>query len=189
MKPIDEKVDVNFMQALRCVNHRLPQRYQLRRTGYAFALGLRYGLIGAATSHHLLVNCDATEEHDVLGLVHHWPAMVEEHVRWAVIPRLPFQPSPAFPSLVGRLAYRPLQQYLALYRRLCPLEQALQIAADVYAHDHPSAATDGWPWWYRGRASKRFREASEDSIRYACSFFERRELDIEEVPEIAVLDE
>ena len=189
MKPIDEKVDVNFMQALRCVTYRLPQRYNLKRTGYAFALGLRYGLIGAATSHHLLVNCDVTEEHEVLGLVHHWPAMVEEHVRWAVIPRLPFQPSPAFPSLVGRLAYRPLQAYLALYRRICPLDQALQIATDIYVQDHPSAAYEGWPWWSRRTAAKRFREAGEDSIRYAKFFFERRQSDLDELPEIAVLDE
>ena len=189
MKPIDEKVDVNFMQALRCVSFRLPQRYNLRRTGYAFALGLRYGLVGAATSHHLLINCDPIEEHDVFGLVHHWPAMVEEHVRWAVIPRLPFQPSPAFPSLVGRLAYRPLQAYLALYKRLCPLEQALQIATDIYVQDHPNAAHEGWPWWSRTGAQRRFREAGEDSIRYAQSFFERREANLEELPEIAILDE
>jgi len=189
MKPIDEKVDVNFMQALRCVTHRLPQRYNLRRTGYAFALGLRYGLIGAATSHHLLTQCEAAEEHDVLGLVHHWPAMVEEHVRWAVIPRLPFQPSAAFPSLVGRLAYRPLQAYLALYRRLCPLEQALQIASDIYIQDHPSAAYEGWPWWARAKAMRRFREAGEDSVRFAKLFYERRQSDLEEVAEIAVLGE
>jgi len=189
MKPIDEKVDVNFMQALRCVTYRLPQRYDLRRTGYAFALGLRYGLIGAATSHHLLVNCEATEEHQVLGLVHHWPAMVEEHVRWAVIPRLPFQPSPAFPSLVGRLAYRPLQSYLALYRRLCPLEQALHIATEIYVQDHPSAAHEGWPWWARAKAVRRYREASEDSIRFTQRFFDRQELDLEEVAEIAILGE
>lgn len=189
MRPIDEKVDVNFMQALRCAGHRLPGGYGLKRTGYSHALGLRYGLIGASAAHHLLMHCERGEEHDVLGLVHQWPVMVEEHVRWAIVPRLDFRPSTAFPSLVARLAYRPLQAYLGLYRRLCPIDQALRIAHDSYVDEHPAAAFDGWPIWMRSKAVKRFYHAAEDSLRYARGFFERREMDIDEVPEIALLDE
>ena len=189
MKPIDERVDVTYMHALRCVEYRLPLSSSLKRPGFVFSLGLRFGLIGAAASHHLLIEADDQEEREALNLIQNWPCIVEDHVRWSLISRFPFEPSPSLPSLIGRLSYRPLQTYLGLYRRLCPLEYSLSIARDEYFRDHPSAMTEGWSWFRRRSAIETFKQVADESVRYALHFFERREADLEELPEIALIGE
>lgn len=189
MRPLNEQVDVNFMHALRCVAYRLPDPSALRKSGYAFSLGLRYGLVGAAAGHHLLQTCEPDQERDAYGLIHHWPLMVEEHVRWAVLPKLPFETEQTFPALVSRIAHRVLQAHLALYRRLCPLEQALSLAKESVLQDHPRIGFADWPWWKRSSAYRKFKQISEDSMKYAVNFFSRREAGEDEVPEIALIGE
>ena len=89
MDPIDVRVDTTFTQALRCVQYRLPFSEGYRVPGYLFALGIRYGMVGMAASHHLLVTADDHEEARVLSLAESWPELVEDHVRWDVAHRLP----------------------------------------------------------------------------------------------------
>lgn len=189
MKPLDEKLDVNFMQALKCVGFRLHNRHQLKRNAYAHLLGLRYGLVGAAATHQLLTRCEVVEEQEALALIRSWPIMVEEHVRWAAGPRLSFSRGDACASLVASVAGRTMQTYLMLYRRICPLDSALAIARDVFLEEHRGIAGEGWLWWQKARARKRFRTAADESLAIALHFYDRREADLDEVPEIALIGE
>jgi hypothetical protein len=189
MKPIEERADIAFMQGLRCVEYRIPKAERLREPGYLLALALRYGLIGVAATHHLLLSADPDEESDVLALMRCWPRMVEDHVRWDVLHRLPYEELRAAPALIGRLAYKPLGTYLPLYRKLFPLEQALRVACDEYCQGHRSSIGEGWLWFLRPLGAKKFRQLCEESRDFALHFFERREAGLDELPEIALIGE
>jgi hypothetical protein len=189
MRPIDERLDTNFMQALKCLGYRLPDRHNLKRAGYIHALGFRYGVLGAAAAHQLLVSCENLEEPDALSLVHSWPMMIEEHARHVLMPRVPFQVGSDFAPTVSRLGYEALQSYLALYRRLCPLDCALSLIRDDFLENQSGAAGEGWFLWQRSKAKRAFREAADESVRFALHFYDRREAELEELPEIALIGE
>ncbi len=189
MEPIDVRADTTFSQALLCVECRLPSPEGFKAPGYIFALGMRYGLIGLAASHHLLVTSEGYEEIRVLATIDCWPDLVEEHLRMAVGRRLPFATNSMIPELVGRIAGLPLRSYLPLYRRLCPLSSALKIVADAIAGDNRAMIFEGWPWFRRKAALRVFEASLEGSKDYAMHFFERREAEVEEVPEIALIGE
>jgi hypothetical protein len=189
MKPIYERADIAFMQALRCVEFRIPKLGRLKRPGYLVALGLRYGMIGVAASHHLLITADDDEEVELLDLIASFPRMVEDHVRWDVEHRLPIETSKMLPIYLAKLSAHPLEIYFPLYRRLCPLDHCLNHVIDAYTREHDSAIRDGWNLFQRRRAMKDFQDAAEQSATYAKHFFERRQADLDEVPEIALIGE
>ncbi|HVT10899.1 MAG TPA: hypothetical protein VHE55_01425 [Fimbriimonadaceae bacterium] len=189
MEPIDVRADTAFAQALLCVEYRLPPPGGFKAPGYIFALGMRYGLIGMAASHHLLVTSEVYEEIRVLATIDCWPDFVEDHLRAVVGRRLPFATNSSIPDLVGRVAGLPLRSYLPLYRRLCPLSSALKIVADAICRDNRAMIFEGWPWFRRKAALRVFEASVEESKDFAMHFFERREADLEEVPEIALIGE
>jgi hypothetical protein len=189
MKPIEERADIAYMQALRCVEFRIPKADGTRQPGYLVALALRYGLVGMAATHHLLLSADLDEEPDVLALMRCWPRMVEDHVRWDVLHKLPFDDLRAAPSQVGRLAYKPMATYLPLYRRLYPLEQCLNACIEEFRQAHSPSVAEGWLWFLRPLAFRHFHRLCQESHQYALHFFERREANLEELPEIALLGE
>lgn len=189
MDPIDVRADTTFTQALRCVEYRLPSPEGFRAPGYVFALGLRYGLLGVAASHHLLITSETYEEMSVLATIESWPVFVEDHVRMDIAHRLPFATNSNIPRLVGQVAGMPIRAYLPLYRRLCPLAAALAIIAEGITSDNRAMVFEGWSWVRRKAAWRMFGASVEESKRYAMHFFERREADLEEVPEIALIGE
>jgi hypothetical protein len=189
MRPIEYRTDTDFQQALRCVAYRLPKRDTLKESGRLLALGLRYGLLGAAAIHHLLLSASEDEERQVLDSAASWPQMVAEHVRSDTAPRLGFPPEPDIALRVGRWSQYILQVAVPLYKRLCPLEVCLSVAADDFITDHSRDIRQGWNLFLRGRAERLFREDTDNAVGYALNFFERRQHDLEEVPEIALLGE
>lgn len=189
MDPIDVRADTTFTQALRCVEYRLPDPEGFRAPGYVFALGLRYGLLGVAASHHLLITSETYEEMSILATIDSWPLFVEDHVRLDVARRLPFATNSNIPQLIGQVAAMPIRGYLPLYRRLCPLSVALGIVAEAIARDNKAMIFEGWPWFRRKAAWRIFGASVDESKSYALHFFDRREADLEEVPEIALIGE
>ena len=81
MRPIEERVDLIFWQALKCVEYRIPKEPALKRPGTLLSLGLRYGLMGAAAAHYLIMTSTETESEELGELFFSWPGMVEDHVR------------------------------------------------------------------------------------------------------------
>ena len=67
MRPIEYRVDTAYMQALKCVEFRLPRDPRLPRDEYLLSLGLRYGLAGAAATHQLLLSAGEDDEEPVGG--------------------------------------------------------------------------------------------------------------------------
>ena len=187
MRPIEERVDLVFIQALRCVEYRLPRSPELRRPGALLALGLRYGLVGAAAAHHLIVTATETESEELGALFFGWPMMVEDHVRFEVQHRLAFDTSEAMPMLLGRIAKRPLQIHLSQHPELVPVERCLQIVVEEFMREHDATIISGWPVYHRRRARRIFEQLAYDSLGFAVRFYERRECGIEEVPEIALI--
>ncbi len=189
MNPLEQKADATYLQALYCAEYRMPRAIGLRPSANLLALALRYGLVGAAATQHLLLSVGSEEERGVFSFAQGWPEMVEEHARQFMVNRLPFNASPSVPPLIGQLAYQPVGVTLRLYRHFCPLDRCLEAAAEQFAIDHKKALIAGVPLFQRRKVLKAFREVSRESIRFARNFFERRQFDLEEVPEIALLGE
>lgn len=187
MRPIEERVDFVFLQALRCVEYRIPRPEGMRRPGLLLALGMRYGLMGAAAAHYLILSATESESVELGELFRGWPSMVEDHVRYDVRHRLPFPSSDAMPMLLGRLAKRPLQIHLSQHPELVPVHRCLEIVAEEFSREHEAAICADWPFYLRARAKRTFDAVGRESLNFACRFYERREYGIEEVPEIALI--
>lgn len=190
MRPIEEKADVTTMQALRCVEFRVPAPLCLERSGHMLALSLRYGLVGVAAFHHLLIHSfDDEEELEAMTAMEAWGDVVEDHVRWEVRPRLAMNVSDDLPEMVGRFAQESLGALVPLYRRLYPLERSLELLAAKFITDHRPSIERSWNPLVRRRRAAAFRHLAADSVYFACGFFDRRQDDLQEVPEIALIGE
>lgn len=190
MQPINERADAAYMQGLLCVEHRSRTMGMLQGPAYLVALALRYGLIGAAATHHVLLSTgNKEEERWAFELALRWPEMVEEHLRQFVRYRLPFHVDHRVPRISGDLAFQPVSTALRLYHNCYPLDRSLRAAAAQFAQDHQKMILKGVPWHKKRRVMAEFNEVAEQSVRYALNFFERREVDLEEVPEIVLLGE
>ncbi len=189
MRPIEYLADVEFAQALRCVEYRLPNGDGMRSAAYLATLALRYGLMGAAATHHLLSSTDPDEEPYVLESVIAWPKMVAKHVAIELVHRLPHPNRNDASLLLAKWARRPLVITLPLYRRLYPLEVCLEAAIDDFISEFERTISEGCLLWNRRKAFHRFMDDACQSAQYAINFFERRQFGLEEVPEIALLGE
>jgi len=189
MKPIEYRSDIEFIQAVRCVEYRLPPIGQLRKQGYVLTLGLRYGLVGIAATFHLLETASGEDERTVLNATKSYAQIVEDHVRFELLNRVPLPVDLGFPVAIGRCAERPLRIALPLLQRLCPLETCLEEAAERYTSENIYGIKMNWPWYRRRAAIREFRSYTQESLSFALHFFERRQYDLEEVPEIALLGE
>ena len=189
MDPIDVRADTTFTQALRCVEYRLPSSNGYRPPGYVLALGVRYGMIGIAAAHHLLITAEDHEESGVVSMMDSWSSLVEDHVRWDLSHRLPFTTNSNVPHLIGRISALPLRAYFPLYKRLCPLSRALELVAEALALENKAMIYEGWSWFKRKSALKMFEATMQESADYAMHFFDRRQADLDEVPEIALIGE
>jgi hypothetical protein len=189
MDPIDVRADTTFSQALRCVQYRLPQSQGFKAPGYVLALGVRYGMIGMAASHHLLVTSEEYEEGRAISMVDCWPNLVEDHVRWDMIHRLPFTTNSNVPHLIGRISALPLRAYLPLYERLCPLSKALDLVGEALVEENKAMIFEGWSWFKRKGSLRLFSATMQETRDFALNFFERRQADLDEVPEIALIGE
>jgi hypothetical protein len=189
MRPIEFRADSEFDQALKCVQYRVPQPDNFRSKGYLLSLALRYGLLGSAMAHHLLLLCDADEEQPALDAIATWPQAVERHAAWHLYERLAVYGEPEMPVLVARWSRRPLQIAVPLYRRMYPLEVCLEMASDDFMTQHSDGIREDWPLWHKARAMSDFADEARQSVMYAMNFFERRSLGLEELPEIALLGE
>ncbi len=189
MRPIEYQADVEFTQALRCVEYRLPRGEGIRPRAYLATLALRYGLLGAAAAHYLLDSTDSCEEPFVLESVIAWPKMVAEHVSIELGGRIPYHDGYEATLLLARWSKRPLQVTVPLYRRMYPLEVCLGAAIDDFAAEFEGTIGEGCLLWNKRKALRQFMVEAERSARYAMNFLERRQLGLDEVPEIALLDE
>jgi hypothetical protein len=189
MKPIEYRSDIEYIRAVRCVEYRLPKQGQLRKQGFVLALGHRYGLMAIAATFHLLETASSEDERLVLSSARAWPRIVEDHVRFELLSRIPFQVDLMFPTAVSRCAERPLRIALPLLKQLSPLEACLEESTERYIAENMYGIKMNWPWYKRRAAVREFRKHAQESVTYALHFFERRQYDLDEVPEIALLGE
>ena len=189
MKPIQERAELALVQGLRCVQHRLPNRYAFRPNAYTCALALRYGLVGAAAAYYALEMADLHEERDLKNVFVYWPLMVADHFRQEVHYRLPHTPDGVSAGMVGKLAGAPLRISLALRRQFLPLPKVMEIATEVFYRDNKPELLSDVFILQRPRTARLFRDAAQESTHFAMHFFERRRAALEEVSEIALLGE
>jgi|SRR5579862_5156712 len=189
MDPIDVRVDMAFAQALRCVEFRLPGQDGFRASGYLLSVGARYGLVGIASFHHLLITASEEEEGGIMSHAATWQGMVEDHLQWEVAGRLAIPINREASRHAGRIAALSLRGYYPLYRKLWPLVSVLDRVGEAIISENREMITEGWPWLKRKHAMNLFRLSLADSIAFALHFFERREASLDEVPEIALIGE
>lgn len=176
--------------ALRCVEYRVPKLHLLRTPAYLLSLALRYGLVGAAATHHLLLEARNEEEvQDVLDAVSRYPDMVEEHLVQFVEERLPVLIQPEAPYMIGRIAYRPLSLAVAGFEQFVPIEETLGKIARNFGQENRRAMFVRTPLFHRRRTLAEFQVVAEKSLTYALNFFERRQAELDEVPQIALIGE
>ncbi|MGV3615864.1 MAG: hypothetical protein ACO1SV_11065 [Fimbriimonas sp.] len=189
MRPIEYRTDIDFRQALRCVEFRIAPLRQLRPRGFTLGLGLRYGLVGTAAVHHLLQGATPEEERAVLESAIGWSQVVTDHIQHMAIGRLPMEVQTDVADHIGRLAQLPVHSAVPLLRRHCPLEVCLQIGVDDFIQSHRQDIRQGWGW-FKGRSGERlFADLAAASMTVATNFHARRSFDLEEVREIALLGE
>lgn len=189
MRPIDQRIDQTFAQALKCVEFRLPH---VRHAGPQFSelcLGLRYGLVGVAAAHHLLLTCNDRDSQELMPHLRSFGNVVADRVQAALGNRWPFNPDRDFRFRIGELAREPLISFLPLFRRLCPLELCLSVVSSEFALVHGPVITAGRVLFGRRAALREFERISDESYGFALCFFERRQAGLEEVPEIALIGE
>jgi hypothetical protein len=187
--PIEFRVDLAFVQALRCVEHRIPTDCRLQHSGFVLALGLRYGLAGAAATHQLLVSADESEVEAIRNATKDWEQLVSSHVRLNLIRRMPSGRLPVSHEQVGIYSGHAFREYFSSYHRHCALPMCLDEAARAFCTRHHAEIGKGWAWYRARRARTVFSATTAESIRFASLFYDRRKADLEEVPEIALLGE
>ena len=161
----------------------------MSESAFELALGLRYGLVGVAGAHHVVLSADAEELEALPGALAVWSDLVEEHARETVEPKLRAETRDAFSIIVADYAQKPLSAYLALQQQLYPFEYYLEIVLSLFLKSHRGLVVKGVPFLKRPAARNHFHETSRSSLGFAVRFFERREADLEEVPEIVLLGE
>jgi len=189
MRPIEFRADIAYLQALRCVEYRVPKPARFRPPGYFAALGLRYGLVGIAATYHLLETACGEDENRVLNATRSWSRLVEDHVRYEIPGLLPVESGAATPHAVAQLAERPLRLALPMLHRVNSLETCLREICDQYVKENTSSIRSGWPWYRWHGARQEFLRTMNESLSFTLHFFERRQYDLQEVPEIALLGE
>jgi hypothetical protein len=189
MKPIEERAETAFLNALRCVQYRIPKPDGLKKPAYPYAVAMRYGLIGAAAAFQVMTNADTEEQRRLQHTFKSWPIMVEEHVLWNIMDRVPLDEFVSVPTLVGQVSERPVRIASIMQRQRYTLDRCLELAQEVFVRDHIEPITEGWGWFGKNAGLTKFREIGEESIHYAMHFFDRLEAGLEEVPEIALLGE
>ncbi len=177
------------MQALRCVEFRSRLEPELTPLGTSLALGLRYGLVGITAFHHLLITSEDAEEPEVAAAMEGWGDVVEDHFRFEVRPRHGPGSFDLTPGEIGALSTESLRLFVPLYVRLLPLEHMLTAIAERYMAKHRRAITGSFNPLTRRRRLEAFRRSADTSISYALNFFERRQVGLEEVREIALIGE
>ncbi|MDR3688879.1 MAG: hypothetical protein P4L46_05830 [Fimbriimonas sp.] len=189
MKPIEFRTDIEYLQALRCVEYRIPRKSRFRKPGYLAALGLRYGLVGVAATYHLLQVANDEDECCVVGAMRSWPRLVEDHVRFDLLDRLPFPTDSRMPVVVSELSERPLRLSVPYLYGLCSLERCLCEVSEAYSSENRDSIRMNWPWYRYRAAGNEFLRCKEESLRFALHFYERRLYDLQEVSEIVLLGE
>jgi len=151
------------------------------------ALGLRYGLVGCATAHHLLISESPLTERSVKKQVGNLGTLIDCHVETL---------KPEFRRrIVGHewrvpaAAMEILEMYVPQYRWLFALDLSLSMIIDQFSEAHRHEIAMGCGFFGRWRSRREFQIAANDSYGFALGFFERRLAEIEEVPEIALLGE
>jgi len=190
MKRIDKDVGAAYLGALQCVEFRVPTQGGLKSPAYLLSVALRYGLVGAAATHHLLLEADSeTEVQQILDAAARWPDMVEEHLVQFVAAKLPVAISPQMPYMIGRLSYRPLSAAISEFEFFTPIGHTLRAIATRFSKDYRRAMFVRCPLWQRRKTLAEFSTLSEKSVYYAINFFERRQASLDEVAEIALIGE
>ena len=189
MRPIKRRTDEVLGQVLRCVEFRLPTEWELSPEAQKYALALRYGLVGVAAAHHLLLSFAGEDEDEVILGLRSFSRLVEDHLRGGIIARLPAPVGPDFARQTALLAQEPLTLYVPKYHRLWPLDFCIERIEEEFVLAHRDQILGHTLWLCRHSLSTRFQAASHQSGVFAMNFFERRTAGLEEVREIALLNE
>jgi hypothetical protein len=189
MTPIEYRVDTAFLQALRCVEYRIPVDDRLQHSAFTLALGVRYGLVGAAATHQLLINADEFEIAAIRTAASDWDHLVSGHLRHHLLKKIKGPHNVLDAERVGKIAGEILRDYFASYPKHPALNLCLEATGKSFADKHHSEIGRGWAWFRMRKARSIFAVATAESVRFAILFFERRKVDLEEVAEIALLGE
>lgn len=189
MKSIQSKTQRALEQALDGASFHVPWSEASSAESWLALVGLRYGLFTCAAFHALLADAQSDDEIWVLDSLTEVAGPVAEHFTKHVLPHAPAGIDPSSAWRAGEMAQLVTDDYAPLFHRVPGLELALGLTTESFCEARMRSVLATYPVWQRLAAKKRFQGAVHASLRFAQSHYERRLLDLQEVPEIALLGE
>ncbi|CAN5623583.1 hypothetical protein BH11ARM2_BH11ARM2_20530 [soil metagenome] len=188
MRSIQSVTRRAFEQGLASASHHLPAN-DLDRESWLALTGLRYGLSTCASTHALLTSGEVDDEVWVLDQLGEVAETVSDHFTEHSIARAPSPLDSSSAWRVGAMAQSVADDYAPLVHRVPSLGLALRLVSESFCDARRKAVLASIPFLRRREGRKRFDRAVRDSVIFAEKLYERRLLDLEEVPEIALLGE
>lgn len=189
MGPLDLRTDSSLCQALTCAELRYPRPSKLPSHLFDLAVGLRYALIGIAAAHFVLLECDPGDKRSVVAQMSGFGGMIRASVEQEGCLHPHRRLSEGAEDATSAIFDRLFERYLDLISLYCPIDLVLSILIEEFGQAHAKKMRRrGWP--FPSRSLRRsFDLESQQTLKFAICFFERRKFDVEEVPEIALLGE
>lgn len=189
MASIDTCLNEVVRQALICVRYRIAPLRSMRPTGFVHAMGLRYGLLGAAA-----VAYSTERSHPLDSMrAYEWSSGFRDLVQKEIVantwPHFPITVRRRHIPQVAEIAQEVLHDALPL--PLIPPDPARSLSGAVDRHmaRHLREIRREWGFWKAEAGEEEFMAHAIASEAFALAFLNRQRHGLEEVAEIALLGE
>lgn len=132
MHPIEPRINDVVNQALLCARYRIAPLRVLRPIGFVHAMGLRYGLLGAAAITYAVESADPADRLFAYGWAVGFRARVEEHIQGHTFNHFPITVFRRHIPTVAEIAQEVLTDALPL--PMTPTDAARNVAVAVDRH-------------------------------------------------------
>jgi hypothetical protein len=189
MRPIESRINEVVEQALLCVRYRIAPLRILRPISFVHAMGVRYGLLGAAAVAVTLERADPIESvyaYEWAAGFHH---LVMEDIWEHTFPHFPITVRRKHIPVVASIAQEVLLDALPLPLAPHDPTEAAATAVDRHLVRHLKKIRKEWGFWRAEAGEEVFVNHALASEAFAVAFLDRQRCGLSEVPEIALLGE
>lgn len=176
----------DIAQALKCVEYRLPKEQDRKGAPFAYTLALRYGLIVGVAALNTLAQPGGLNRD---SLIRECRYSVWQHSFFELPNKLAEAMPAQLQNRVHIIAAEIADQLVTLTLKGLELRFSLLLALHFFERKHRGEILKGTPYFLRLSQMRSVRATNMKSLGYALNFLARRRACLDEVPEIALLDE
>ena len=188
MKSIQSTTQRAFRQALACASYRRPDRDAPPARSLACAHRLRYGLFACAAAHALLQRSQNEEEIWILDYLGEIGDDIVDHFAHHAFSKLSPSVDSASAWRVGEMAQMVADDFAPLAQRVADLQRGSSWSRSPSVDIRLRKCSRPSPFGDAGKPGSDSRRCNR-ILSFAERLYERRLMDLEEVPEIALLGE